>query len=144
MPPPVVDRYGRRWKHRIAKSADRDADPIAHAVFGMEQVAAADRAEAEHEARALIAGAPIFGRVPGDSIRCGEAREGGEDAAGTLLAREAMADADAERFAVELDAELTATAGSDSRGRGRVRHASRAGIRPIESCQASQPAAAKS
>lgn len=144
MPPSVVDRHGRGWKCRIPKPANRDADPIIDTVFGMEQVAAADRAEAEHEARTVIADAPVFGCVARHLIRRSEARERGKNAAGALLAGVTVADANTERFTVDLDAKLAAAAGCGSRGHGGACSSGFAEIEPIDSRQASQAAAAMS
>src|SRR5580698_5352743 len=109
MPPPVVDGNARGREGGIGEGPDGDRDThIFLAVLGMEEVRPADRAEAEGEPRALVAGANIFGRLAEDPIGRGEAGQGGEDAAGSPLAGQAMTDADAARLALNLDAQLAA------------------------------------
>ncbi len=82
----------------------------------MEHRAAADRAEAESESRAGVARAHVLGRMARDSVGRPEARQRGEDAAGTALAFQAMADTDATRLANHLDAQLTAATARGSDG----------------------------
>ena len=116
MPAAVVDRILRRRKLGIGKRADRNADEGLLAAFlGVEQRGAADRAEAEREAAAMVADAHVFGRGAGDLVWCGVTGQRGEHAAGAALAGEAMADADAARLALNLDAQLAAGTGGGSR-----------------------------
>ena len=62
MPAAVVDRIPRRRKIRVGEAAHRDRDMrLLVALLGVEQVRAADRAEAEREPGALVANANIFG-----------------------------------------------------------------------------------
>src|SRR5690606_16787745 len=80
---------------------------------------AADRAEAEPEACALVASADILGGAAGHPVGRGEGGERGKDAAGAALAGEAVAEADSARLTLHLDSQLTAGAGGCS-GRHRA------------------------
>lgn len=115
MSPAVVDREPGWWKARIGKCADGDTDARRLSLLRVEKVGAADGAEAKPELGALITGADVLGGDAGDLVRAAEAREGGKDAAGPLLAGEAMADADDARLAVDRDPKLPAMTGSGSR-----------------------------
>lgn len=111
MPAAVVDGNPGRWKIRIGKCPDGDAHAAALAFFGVEDGRPADRTEPESEPGALVAGTDVFGGGSEDLERPGEAGQGREDAAGSLLAGEAMANTDAPRLAFDLDAQLSAKAG---------------------------------
>src|SRR5690606_7888986 len=78
--------------------------------LGVEHGRAADRAEAEPEFRALVTRPHIFRRLAEDLVRRPEGCQRGEDAAGTALAFQAVAQADAARLALHLDAQLAAAA----------------------------------
>src|SRR6476620_11356466 len=95
----VVHGHSWRRKGRVAERADRNAHRTFDAHFRMEHRAAARRAETEHEARALVAGALVFGGGARDGERRREARERSEHAAGASLALEAVTQADAARLA---------------------------------------------
>ncbi|AIY39402.1 hypothetical protein LT85_0242 [Collimonas arenae] len=75
---------------------------------------AADWAKPEHELRALVSGAQVFRSDAGDTVRRGETGQCSEDATGSALARQAIADTDATRFAVDVDTKLATRAGSGS------------------------------
>jgi len=99
----------------VGEGADGDADRAAIlALFRMKEIGPADRAEAETEFGALIAGADVFGGAAGHLIIGAEGCEGGEDAAGAALAGEAVADADAERLALDRYLQLSAGAFGNS------------------------------
>src|SRR5262245_37626648 len=107
MPAQVVNRYPRRWKSGVAERADSDADsPIFISHFGMEQIRAAHRAEAESELRALVAGTHILRCVTRHFIRWRESGEGREHTARAALAGETVANPNSARFTVNGDAEL--------------------------------------
>src|SRR6187455_567974 len=114
VPPAVVDRDLWRREIRVAESADRDADRIVVTLLAVEDRGAANRAEPETESRALVAGANVFRRGAGDLVWRSKAGERGEYASGALLARQAMADPDDARLALDFDAQLPAGAGSGS------------------------------
>ena len=115
VPAAVVNRILRRWEFGIGKGADRDADGgWLAAFFGMEHRTAADRAETKTESAAVVAGAHEFGCVTGNSVRRSERGQRSEHAACSLLAGQAVADADAERFVLNFNLQLAAEAGSGS------------------------------
>lgn len=103
VPAAVIHRDRRRRKARIGEGADGNADRILHAFFGMKQRRSADRTESEDKARALIASTHIFRGGTGHRVGRGETRERREHASGPSLASQAVAEADAARFAFELD-----------------------------------------
>jgi len=115
MPAAVVDRNLRRRKVGIIERSHGDSHgPVLVAFLGVEHGRAADRAEAESEPRALVAGAHVLRRCAMDRVGRGEAGERREHAPRPPLAGEAMADADAQRLAVDLDTQLAARAGGGS------------------------------
>ena len=63
-----------------------------------------------------VALAQVLGGLAADAVRWRERGERSEHAAGALLAGKAVAEADAERLAVDFDAELAATAGRTAHG----------------------------
>jgi hypothetical protein len=112
----VVDGVVGRRKAGIGEGADGDAHGrVLVAFFGVEQVGPADGAEAELESGAVVADADVLGCGADDLIGGGEGGERREDAAGPALAGNAVADADAERLALDLDAQLAAGTGRRSR-----------------------------
>src|SRR6185437_10557465 len=120
----VVDGDLRRREGRVSERADRDPDrAVLEAFLGVEEIGPADRAEAEPEPRALIAGAHVLAGPAAHLVGRREACQRCEHAAGAPLALEAVADADAERLAADGDAELAAaaTGGADGRRHGGAR-----------------------
>src|SRR5208282_5365332 len=112
----IVNGNAGNRKRRVGKCADRHAHRAGFTVFGMKYGRPTDRTKPEDELRSLIADAQVLGRGPEDSERRGESREGSEDTAGPSLAREAMANAHAPWFSLDLDAQLPAgTRGSSRR-----------------------------
>ena len=92
--------------------------------FGVEDGRPADRAEPEYEARSLIADPEVFG---GDAVDLEWRREAGQcrkDTACASLARQAVANAAANRFTVDLDPQLAAGAGGRSGSHARTGPAS--------------------
>jgi hypothetical protein len=70
--------------------------------------ASANRAKPEAECCSLVAGADVFGSGTGNGKRGGVSSQRRENAAGALLAREAVANAGTQRIALNVDAELSA------------------------------------
>ncbi len=101
MPAAIVDGKLRGRKAGIGKSAYGDAHAVDFPFFGVEEVGPADGAETENELCPLIAGTHIFCGVAYDLVGSSEAGQGGEDAAGSLLASKAVANADSGRLALD-------------------------------------------
>jgi len=93
---------------RVGKRADGDAHGIVVTLFAVEDGGPADRAEPESELGAPISDSDVFGGSSEDFERSGEARQRCEDAAGSLLTGEAVANADSARFAFDFNAQLSA------------------------------------
>jgi hypothetical protein len=93
---------------RVGKRTDGDAHRIIVPFFAVEDRGPADRAEPESELGALIPDPNVFGGAAEDFERSGEARQRCEDAAGSLLTGEAVANADSARFAFDFNAQLSA------------------------------------
>ena len=104
MPAAIVDGHLGRREAGVGKRADGDADAPAYPFFGVEQIGAADRAEAENEPGPLIAGADILGSRANDLVGSGKAGQGSEHAAGSLLASKAVAESDAGRRTLDFNA----------------------------------------
>jgi hypothetical protein len=83
--------------------------------FGVEHGRPADRAEPEPELASLVANANVLGCCAKDLVRCGEAGKGCKDAARPALTGEAVANADAERFALNFNTQLPAGTRGGSR-----------------------------
>src|SRR5579872_5897557 len=82
--PGGVDRDGRRRKARVGEAAHRYRDAsILVAFLGVEEVGAADRAEAEPEPRALVADPNVLARIAEDFVGRAEGGQRRKDAAGT-------------------------------------------------------------
>ena len=107
MSPAVVDRIAGRRKVGIGKRPNGDADAVHLALLGVEERCPAHWAETELELGALITGADVLRCLSEDSVWCREAGKCREDAACSLLAGEAMADADKARLPLNFDAKLT-------------------------------------
>ena len=110
MPAALVDGKSGRWKARVSKSAHGDAHRLIVTGFGVEDGSSTNWAKPEYELCSLIPDADVFGGGPRDFERRGEARQCCEDAAGPLLTGEAVANANATRFAFDLNAQLPAGA----------------------------------
>jgi hypothetical protein len=80
----------RRWEPRVGERANRDAHGLVVTFFGVEDRRPANWAESENETGAVVADASVFGGGAEDLKRNWEARQCREDAAGSLLAGEAM------------------------------------------------------
>lgn len=120
MPSAVVDGVLRGREARVSESAYGDGDMLFVPFFGMEHVRSADGAEPEPELCPLVSGANVFRGFAGDLVWHGEGGESREDAPGSTLASEAVTDPDAERLAMNLDAQLAAGARGCSRRHGGV------------------------
>lgn len=105
MPTAVIDRIFRRREARVGKSANRNRDAgVLATFFGVKHRRAAHRTETESESGSVIADANVFCRDAGNFIGRRECGKGSKHAAGTLLARKAMANARSEQFAMYFDA----------------------------------------
>ena len=108
----VVDGILRRREVGVGEAADRHRHiAVLDADLGVEQVGAADRAEAEPVLGAGVAGAQIFGGLAGNGVGQVEGRQRRKDAAGPPLALEAMADTHPCRITFDGDRELAAGTG---------------------------------
>ena len=114
MPAAVVDRRLRRRKARVRERTHRDAHKPGFALLRVEEIRAAHRTKPEDEARALIAGAHVFGRRACNLVGSGETGQCSEDAASSPLASEAMTNADTARLALNLNAQLPTRTDSTS------------------------------
>jgi hypothetical protein len=76
--------------------------------FGVKDVSPANRAEPESEPGSLIPDANVFRGGTEDFERSGKAGQGREDAAGSSLAGEAVANANSSGLAFDLNAQLPA------------------------------------
>jgi hypothetical protein len=98
----------RRWKVWIGKRTHGDAHRLSVTFFGVKDVSPTDRAEPESEPGSLIPDANVFGGGTEDFERRGEAGQCCEDTAGSLLAGEAVANANSAGLAFDLNAQLPA------------------------------------
>jgi hypothetical protein len=80
----------------------------------MENRGSTDRAEPEYELRSLVPDPNVFSGGANDPERRAKTGQRGKDAAGSLLAGEAVADAYPAGFALNLNAQLSAGAGGSS------------------------------
>lgn len=111
MAPAVVDGNRGGGKRRIGECSHRDAHAFRFAFFGVEQRGSAYRTESKAESRTLVTRTYLFGGRARDAEGRRETRQGGEHAAGALLAGKAVADANAAWSAVDFNAKLAASAG---------------------------------
>jgi len=119
MPAAVVDRNLRRRKARVGKRANGDAHGrVLVAFLGVEHGRSANRAEAEPESGALVAGADVLGCGAMDRVGRCEAGERRKHTTRLALTGEAMTNADFAWLAVNFDAQLAAGAGGGSGGHG--------------------------
>jgi hypothetical protein len=103
------------WKAGIGKRSNGHADTVCLAFLGVEEVRPADWAKPKPELGTVIAGADVFRSVAEYFVRGRKTRERCEDAAGPLLAGQAMTDAYNSRFSLDFDAKLPAVTGRCSR-----------------------------
>jgi hypothetical protein len=75
-------------------------------LFSVEHRRPAHRTESKPESGALVADAHVFGGSAVNPIRSGEAGQRRENTAGPALTGEAVANANTERFPMNLDAQL--------------------------------------
>ena len=114
MTPAIVDGVARRRKIGIGERSNGDADTARFTFLGVEKVGAAHGAEPEPELCTLITRTDVLSGFPEDFVRPRETREGREDAASSLLAGKAMANADNARLTFNFDAKLPTVAGGGS------------------------------
>ena len=110
VPAAVVDGNLRRWKLRVGKRTHAYAHRLSVSFFGVEDGSPTDWAEPEYELGSLIPDTDVFGRGTEDFERSRETGQCCEDAAGPLLAGEAVAKANSSRFAFDLNTQLSAGA----------------------------------
>src|SRR6516165_7883197 len=115
MPAAVVDGDSRRRQGRIRQCTDGNADRLLIALLGVEYRRATNRAEPEGEFCSLVPDAQVFGGGAEDREGSRKPGQRCKDTAGSLLAGEAVADAD-HGFALHLNAQLSAAAGSGACG----------------------------
>jgi hypothetical protein len=121
----IIDRNLRRRKARIGEGAHGDAHRrLFVTFFGMEHSCPAGITEPEPEPGALITDANVFGRSADDLVRGGEAGQRCKDTARPTLTGEAVANANAEWFAVNFNAQLAA----GTRGCSRTHQAPRGSL----------------
>jgi hypothetical protein len=117
--PLSIDRDARRRKARIGKRAHRHAHETRHRGGLPVNRRAAHRTETERACLAAVAGPGPLRRAPLDRHALPrKARLRTENAAGAFLAFEAMADGDANGFALAYEAKLSSAARSCSGGHG--------------------------
>jgi hypothetical protein len=118
MPSAIVYRVAGWRKVGIGECSNGDAYSTHLTFLGVEEVRSAEWTEAEPELSPLIARADVFGGLAEDLVRGRKACKCCEDAARSLLAGEAMADADKARLTFDFDAKLpTVTRGCTGRHR---------------------------
>src|SRR5271166_23390 len=105
----VIDRVSRWRKAWVGEGTHGDTRRRLFAtLFGVEYRCPAHRAESELEPGSLVADPHVLGCGADNLIGSGEAGQRRENAAGPTLAGEAVANADAEGFAINFDAQLAA------------------------------------
>jgi hypothetical protein len=114
VPSDVVDGNAGRREARFREGAHGDGHGLIVAVLGVEDGRPADRAKPEYEPGALIAHANVFGCGAGHREGSREAGQSCKDTSRSALAGEAVADADAERFTLNFNAQLAAGTGGRS------------------------------
>ena len=108
MPATVVDGTAGSRKTGICERANRTPNGPVLTFFGVEDVGPTDRTKPEPELCPLVSGADELSGRTEDLVGCSKSCESREHNAGSLLARKAMANAYAQRFTFNLDAQLPA------------------------------------
>ena len=123
MPATLIDRDLRLRKTWVGKGTHGDTHRrLLVTLFGVEHRCPAHRTESEPEPGALVADAHVFGGSAANLIRCREAGQRCENTAGPALTGEAVANADVERFTMNLDAQLAAATISGTRPHSAALH----------------------
>jgi hypothetical protein len=107
MPATVVDGNCRQWKVWVGKRTHSDTDSAIFANFGVEDGSSTNRAEPEDELGTLVPDTDVFGGVPKDLEGGVEAGQCREHTAGSLLAGEAVADANASWLTLNSNPQLS-------------------------------------
>ena len=107
VPAAVVDGEARRWKVRVSERTHGNAHRAVVAFLSVKDGGSTDRAEPEPEPGSLIPNADVLGGGAGDRVRGREAGQRSKDAACSLLAGEAVANADDSRLAFNFNPELS-------------------------------------
>lgn len=121
VPSALVNGVLRRRKRRVGEGADGHRNRSVATFFRMKDVRAANGTESKPKPCALVARTNELAGNAGNCVRRTKCGDGGKDAPGSLLTGEAMAYANAERFALHLDLQLAATTGRRSRSHFRSR-----------------------
>jgi hypothetical protein len=102
-----IDRDLGLRKTRVSEGTHGDTRRrVFVTLFGVEHRCPAHRTESEPEPGALVADAHVFGGSAVNFIWSSEARQRRESTASPALTGEAVANANAERFTMNLDAQL--------------------------------------
>lgn len=102
-----IDRDLGLRKTRVSEGTHGDTRRrVFVTLFGVEHRCPAHRTESEPEPGALVADAHVFGGSAVNFIRSGEARQRRKNTASPALTGEAVANANTERFTMNLDAQL--------------------------------------
>tara|TARA_R110002072_G_scaffold301297_1_gene480730 strand:- start:1224 stop:1538 length:315 start_codon:yes stop_codon:yes gene_type:complete len=104
VPVAVVHRNLRFRKIRIGERAHGYRHAFFIAIFYMKHIRTADRTEAKSQPCTLITNPQVFGEPTGNLERRQESRERSKNTAGAFLTLQAMAHANADRVAVDLNA----------------------------------------
>jgi hypothetical protein len=99
----VINRNLWRRKIRVSECSYGHAHGLRIAIFRVKQGGPANGAEPEDEPGTLIANARVLGRSTMNFVGCGESGKRSEHAAGSALAGQAMAYADASRLTFYFD-----------------------------------------
>ena len=102
----IVNRIAGWRKVGISESSDGHANTVYLSFLGVEEVGSANWTKAEPEPGTLITGPHVFRGLAEDPVGGRKACECCENAARSLLAGEAMADADNARLPLNFDAKL--------------------------------------
>ena len=108
MPAAVVDGNCRRWKVRVGKCTHSDADSAIFADFGVVDGSPTNGAKPEDELGTLVPDTNVFGGIAKDLEGRVEAGQCREHTAGSLLAGETVADANASWLALNSNSQLSA------------------------------------
>ena len=119
VPSALVNGVSRRGKRRVGEGADGYRHRSVATFFCMKDVRATNGTESKPKSCALVASTNELGGDARDGVRRTKRGDGGEYAPCSLLTGEAMAHANADRFALHVDLQLAATTRRRSRSRFR-------------------------
>jgi hypothetical protein len=110
----IVDGNLRRWKERIGKRTNGNAHGLILIFLGVEYRGPANGAKPKYELGSAVADASEFGRGTGYLVWSGESGQRCENAAGPLLAGQAVANANSPWLTFDFNAQLSAGARGSS------------------------------